>query len=242
MLLSLSDKTPARMKVLNDNWTLEIRGCIVDEIEHICDRRFNSLINIPNFGVLKNFMSSFAPNARLIFKHTDDGKFPGVEDIFQELFDILTEASAAAEYTDPVHLAQLAEKWRAGLKWCLNSLPIVKDDDLFWMGVEESNPEVLVFLERVSAVSAGCCMCITKRKRIALVPSASAKGDRIACFDGCENPFVLKLENGDSGRYGTVLYSNSGFVYTLVGAARCAKSRFSNTLVPESDHEDILIV
>jgi hypothetical protein len=235
------------MQVLDDNWTLKVRGALVDKIEHMSDVQFNSIITYNHRGGIKNFLASFVPNIKLIFDNrqprhgTDDDS---VDLIFQEAFEALTQPPASD--STPSHVEETITIWRAGFRRLLkflfasqsNSTDVL--NDRFWTNADEGHPELRMFLDRVSHIAAGRRICVTKHGMIGLVPDTSVKGDRIAYFDGCGNPFILHpTENSRCDDMDSP--NKSHCVYSLVGATHFPASLLTLDS-PDVVHDDIFLV
>ncbi|KAI1338503.1 heterokaryon incompatibility protein-domain-containing protein [Xylariaceae sp. FL0016] len=189
--------------------------------------------------------------------------------IFQELFDVLTQPDAPShgrpetdersvsneepleqhQYepdADSTRNAQMVQIWRDGFRWLLNSIVAStrtgRDilDDGYWAFIHHRHPEIRLFLDRASKIAGGRRLCVTKTGRIGIVPGNSAGGDRVAFFDGCNNPFILRAA-GD-GYQGRSAFGATENTYRLVGSGYLAYSPTVAVDFPDAIHEDILLV
>ncbi|KAI0477424.1 heterokaryon incompatibility protein-domain-containing protein [Xylariaceae sp. FL0804] len=268
MDLRLSDSLPAQIQVLLDDWTLKIRGVLVDEIEHL-----ELVLNAPRAEGDSD---------------SEDPTENTMEGVLQELFDVLTqpppaslestadvdnrgtlgerpftgeeeeererEKQEAGEEPDAydIDAADNAQIWRDGFRWYCRAMAAWQQtgrpfpDDRFWAFASGGGAEVRMFLRRVGEKTTDRHLCVSRAGRVGIVPRAAAVGDRIALFDGCDNAFVLRRAapgGGAEGRHGSAHGgSRREESYGLVGAGYFAKLRGGLRDCPDAKHEDIFLV
>ncbi|KAI0544492.1 heterokaryon incompatibility protein-domain-containing protein [Xylaria curta] len=249
---------PEQMRVLADCRTLVVRGALVDEIEHICDTAFGAGVTYGDQRGDITFTIPFMRSCMLIqsvfgSKIKDDAKVS--ERVFHDLFDILTQPSAsmsgaASQEASETGSSEASSKelkdWHSGFRWVMGSISSWTKagnelDDSYCVFANEGHPELRIFLSRVFEKTGNHRLCITKTRRIGIVPNTTVTGDRIVLFDGCDNPFVLRRVINDR-RLESPRVSTLGDRYSLIGASYIASLQDVINDFPDVIHTDICLI